>query len=76
MGSPARRLLWEFCHEVLESQQPFDAHNPAWFIVNLDERFLFHVCHFLLPLEYRCTSTTHHGSSGVIARFEHNLVLS
>ena len=76
MTSPAGRLLWEFCHEVIESQQAVGSSGPAWFVVNLDQAYLFDVCALLKSLDYFCIHTVHHGQSGIIARFEHDLVLS
>ena len=74
MTSPAGRLLWEFCHEVIASQEAVKLTTPAWVVVNLDTAYLLDLCALLKGFDYSCSNTVHHGQSGVIARFEHELV--
>tara|TARA_Y100000310_G_C20458838_1_gene704360 strand:+ start:636 stop:872 length:237 start_codon:yes stop_codon:yes gene_type:complete len=74
MTSPAGRLLWEFCHEVIESKQAVGTAEPAWFVVNLDQTYLFDLCLLLKEMDYFCTHTIHHGQTGVIAKFQNIFV--
>lgn len=74
MHSVAEKLLWEFCHEVVESQESVDSAQPAWFVANLNQSYLFELCLLLKHLGYFCTQTVYHGPSGVIAKFENILM--
>lgn len=69
-ATPIKKLLWEFCDEVIESQETIGTNIPAWFVVNVPYPILGVLGDALENADYFCTSLIPNGKNRVIVKLE------